>query len=156
VRLALIAAIARNRVIGRAGALPWHIPEDLRRFKRLTTGRTVLMGRKTYASIGGPLPHRRNVVISSEVLPGVESYRHLEPALAAVENDEQVFVIGGGRLYEALLDRADELFLTLLDDDVEGDTFFPPFEDLLATRFRETSREVHPGFTFVNYVRTGP
>jgi dihydrofolate reductase len=156
VRLALIAAIARNRVIGKAGTLPWHIPDDLKRFKHLTSGRTVLMGRKTYASIGRPLPHRRNVVISSREIPGVESYRRLDHALEAVKNDEQVFVIGGGRLYEALLDRADELFLTLIDDEVEGDTLFPPFEHLLAARFRETFREVHTGFTFVNYVRTSP
>lgn len=155
-RLALIAAIARNRVIGRAGTLPWHIPDDLKRFKRLTTGRTVLMGRKTFASIGRPLPHRRNVVISTQEIPGVESYRLLEDALEAVKNDEQVFVIGGGQLYAALLDRADELFLTLVDNDVEGDTFFPPFEHLLTTRFRESFREAHPGFTFVDYIRTGP
>jgi dihydrofolate reductase len=156
VRLALIAAIARNRVIGRAGTLPWHIPDDLKRFKRLTTGRTVLMGRKTFASIGRPLPHRRNVVISTQEIPGVESYRLLEDALEAVKNDEQVFVIGGGQLYAALLDRADELFLTLVDNDVEGDIFFPPFEHLLTTRFRESFREAHPGFTFVDYIRTGP
>jgi dihydrofolate reductase len=156
VRLALIAAIARNRVIGRAGTLPWHIPDDLKRFKRLTTGRTVLMGRKTFASIGRPLPHRRNVVISTQEIPGVESYCLLEDALEAVKNDEQVFVIGGGQLYAALLDRADELFLTLVDNDVEGDTFFPPFEHLLTTRFRESFREAHPGFTFVDYIRTGP
>ena len=155
-KLALIAAIARNRVIGRAGSLPWHIPEDLRRFKQITTGGTVLMGRKTYASLGRPLPHRRNVVLSSVPYPGVESYRRLEDALDAVKNDNRVFVIGGGRLYAALLDRADELLLTLIDDDVEGDTLFPPFEHLLNTRFRETFREVHPGFTFVEYVRNTP
>jgi len=155
VRLTLIAAIARNRVIGRAGSLPWQIPEDLRRFKRLTTGATVLMGRRTYASLGKPLPGRRNVVISSTDIPGVESYRRLDEALRAVEHDAQVFVIGGGRLYESLLDRADELFLTLIDRDVEGDTFFPPYEHLLRS-YRETFREAHPGFTFVNYTRIFP
>lgn len=153
-RLALIAAIAANRVIGRAGTLPWNIPEDLRRFKRLTTGRAVLMGRKTYASLGKPLPHRRNVVVSTEEIPGVESYRGIEQALEALKNEDLVFVIGGAKLYAGLLHRADELYLTLLDHPVEGDTLFPPFEPLLASRFRETFREVHAGFTFVNYVRS--
>jgi dihydrofolate reductase len=155
VRLILIAAIARNRVIGRDGSLPWHIPQDLKRFKHLTTGATVLMGRRTYASLGKPLPGRRNVVISSTEIPGVESFRRLDEALQAVQHDPQVFVLGGGRLYEALLDRADELCLTLIDQDVEGDTYFPPYEHLLSA-FRETFRESHPGFTFVNYTRLRP
>lgn len=155
-RLALIAAIAPNRVIGRDGTLPWRIPEDLRRFKRLTTGKAVLMGRKTYVSLGKPLSHRRNVVVSAREIPGVESYRGVEQALEALKGEDVVFVIGGARLYAALLDRADELYLTLLDSPVEGDTLFPPFERLLATRFREISREVHPGYAFVNYVRLEP
>lgn len=153
-RLALIAAIASNRVIGRAGTLPWNIPEDLRRFKHLTTGRTVLMGRKTYASLGKPLAHRRNVVVSTTEIPGVETYRSVEEALKALKDEELVFVIGGATLYADLLDRADELYLTLLDKPAEGDTLFPPFEHLLASRFRETLREVHPGYTFVHYVRS--
>lgn len=153
-RLALIAAIASNRVIGRGGTLPWNIPEDLRRFKHLTTGRTVLMGRNTYISLGKPLAHRRNVVVTRREIPGVETYRTVEQALMALKNEELVFVIGGATLYAELLDRADELYLTLLDKPEEGDTFFPPFEHLLASRFRETFREVHMGFTFVHYVRS--
>ncbi len=153
-RLAIIAAIASNRVIGRGGTLPWNIPEDLRRFKQLTTGRPVLMGRNTYVSLGKPLAHRRNVVVTRREIPGVETYRTVEQALMALKNEELVFVIGGATLYAELLDRADELYLTLLDKPEEGDTFFPPFEDLLASRFRETFREVHTGFTFVNYVRS--
>ncbi len=152
-RLALIAAIASNRVIGRGGALPWKIPEDLRRFKHLTTGRAVLMGRNTYASLGKPLAHRRNVVVSTMKIPGVESYRSVDQALEALKDEELVFVIGGARLYADLLDHADELYLTLLDNPAEGDTFFPPFQHLLASHFRETFREAHTGFTFVNYVR---
>lgn len=152
-RLALIAAIAPNRVIGRAGTLPWKIPEDLQRFKRLTTGKAVLMGRRTYASLGKPLAHRRNVVVSARDIPEVESYRSVEQALEALKGEDTVFVIGGARLYAALLDRADELYFTLLDNPVEGDTLFPPFEHLLTARFRETFREAHPGFTFVNYAR---
>ncbi len=153
-RVALIAAIAPNRVIGRAGTLPWRIPEDLKRFKHLTTGKAVLMGRKTYASLGKPLARRRNVVISAQEIPGIECYRGVDQALEALKNEDTVFVIGGGRLYAALLDRADELYFTFLDDPVEGDTLFPPFEHLLSTRFRETFREAHPGYTFVNFVRS--
>jgi dihydrofolate reductase len=152
-RLALIAAIARNGVIGRGGTLPWHLPEDLKRFKRLTTGSAILMGRKTYESIGRPLPNRRNVVLSSHAIPGVECYPTLESALAALGSADRIFVIGGGTLYAQLLERADELYLTLLDGDVEGDTTFPPYAHLIGSRFRETARETHDGFTFVDFVR---
>ena len=152
-KLALIAAIARNRGIGRRGSLPWHISEDLKRFKRLTTGHAVLMGRRTYESIGRPLPHRRNIVLTSRPIPGVETHATVEMALAAVQGEERVFVIGGGQLYAALLEKADELYLTLVHQEVEADTFFPPYEHLLAGTFHEVAREQHDGFTFVDYVR---
>jgi len=151
VKLAIIVAVARNRVIGKGGKLPWHISEDLRRFKRLTTGHAVLMGRKTFESIGRPLPNRRNVVISSTPQAGAETYRSISEALEALQNQEKVFVIGGGQLYARLLDSADELYLTLVDRDVEGDTFFPLYEHLLGTKFREVGREEHEGYAFVDY-----
>ena len=150
-KLAIIVAVARNRVIGKGGKLPWHISEDLRRFKRLTTGHAVLMGRKTFESIGRPLPNRRNVVISSTPQAGAETYRSISEALEALQNQEKVFVIGGGQLYARLLDSADELYLTLVDRDVEGDTFFPLYEHLLGTKFREVGREEHEGYAFVDY-----
>ena len=150
-KLALIVAVARNRVIGKEGKMPWHISEDLKRFKRLTTGHAVLMGRKTFESIGRPLPNRRNVVISATPQAGVETYRTIPEALKALKDQEKVFVIGGGQLYACLLDSADELYLTLVDRDVEGDTFFPPYEHLRGTRFREVAKEEHEGFTFVDY-----
>jgi dihydrofolate reductase len=153
VKLAIIVAIARNRVIGKDGKLPWHISEDLKRFKRLTTGHAVLMGRKTFESIGRPLPNRRNVVISSTPQPGVETFRTVAEALEALKDQEKVFVIGGGQLYASLLDSADELYLTLVDQNIEGDTFFPPYEQLLGTRFREVAREEHEGYRFVDYQR---
>ena len=152
-KLAVIVAVAHNRVIGRGGKLPWHISEDLKRFKRLTTGHTVLMGRKTFESIGRPLPNRRNVVISSTPQPGVETYRTIPEALKALQGEEKVFVIGGGQLYACLLDSADELYLTLVDQDIEGDTIFPHYEQLLGTHFREVERERHEGYTFVDYLR---
>jgi dihydrofolate reductase len=154
VKLAIIAALDRRRAIGKGGKLPWHIPEDLKRFKRLTTGHAVLMGRRTWESLGRPLPGRRNVVLSSSPVPGIESYASIEESLRALARAERVFVIGGANVYAQLIDRADELFLTLVDRDVEADAFFPPYQHLLGTVFRETGREQHPGFEFVDYVRT--
>jgi dihydrofolate reductase len=153
VTLALIAAVARNRTIGRAGTLPWHIPEDLKRFKHLTTGHTIVMGRRTWASIGKPLPNRRNVVLTSHPVQGMECYRNTGELLTSLSSERRVFIIGGAALYAAFLERADELYLTLVHRDVEGDTFFPPYEHLLGPLFRETSREDHDGFSFVDYRR---
>ncbi len=153
-KLAIIAALDHRRAIGKDGKLPWHIPEDLKRFKRLTTGHAVLMGRRTWESLGRPLPGRRNVVLSSSPVPGIESYASIEESLRALASAERVFVIGGGNVYAQLIDRADELYLTLVDRNVEADAFFPPYEHLLGTVFREAARERHPEFEFVDYVRT--
>lgn len=150
-KLIIIAALSRNRVIGRGGKLPWHISEDLQRFKRLTTGHAVLMGRKTFESIGKPLSHRRNVVLTSREIPGVETYPTLSQALQALGNQDQVFVIGGGQLFAQLIEHADAMHLTLLDRDVEGDTYFPPYEHLIGTRYKLLSREQHEGFVFEDY-----
>lgn len=151
--LAIIAAVAKNRVIGKNGKIPWHIPEDLQRFKRLTKGHVVLMGRRTFESIGGPLPERRNVVVASRPVPGAETHRSLETALATLAGEGKVFAIGGEKIFARLLGRVDELYLTLLDDEFEGDTYFPPFEHLLGSTFRVQSEERHPGFRFVDCVR---
>lgn len=152
-KLAIIAAVARNRGIGKSGTLPWHISEDLRRFKRLTSGHAVLMGRKTYESIGHPLPNRRNVVLTSTPLPGVETYSSPADALAALAQEERVFVIGGGTLYSQFLAWADEVYLTIVEREVKADTFFPEYEELLAQRFTEIKREQGEGFTFIDYIR---
>lgn len=152
-KLIIIAALTRNRVIGKDGKLPWHISEDLKRFKRLTIGHTVLMGRKTFESLGKPLPNRRNVVLTSRPIPDVETYPTLAQALQALETEEKVFVIGGGEIFAQLIDHADELFLTLVDKEVEGDTFFPPYAHLVGTRYRLVSREEHEGFVFEDYVK---
>jgi dihydrofolate reductase len=154
VKLAIIAAIARNRVIGRAGALPWHIPEDLKRFKRLTTGHAILMGRRTFESIGKPLPNRRNVVVSSHEIAGLETYPSVEMALEAMKDQERVFVIGGATLYAQLLERADELYLTFVNREVEGDTLFPPYEEFLRSSCTAVHREEHDGYDFADFVRT--
>lgn len=136
-RLIAIAAMAANRVIGRGGGLPWHLPEDLKFFKQTTLGHPVLMGRKTFESIvarlGKPLPGRTNIVLSETLPPtaGVEIIRRIEelPARLAPAAPQTVYLIGGARLYQTLLPECDELLLTFIDQPHEGDTRFPPFED---------------------------
>jgi dihydrofolate reductase len=152
-KLIIIAAIARNRVIGKDGKLPWHIPEDLARFKQLTTGHTVIMGRKTFDSLGHPLPYRTNIVITSRVINGVKSFPSLEFALEALKNETEVFVIGGGRVFADALKFADELRLTMVEKEVAGDTFFPPYQEILQRNFRLMEQEQGMGITFLHYVR---
>ena len=150
-KLILIAALTRNRVIGKNGKLPWHIPDDLKRFKRLTTGHTVLMGRKTFESLGNPLPRRRNVVLSSRDLPGVETFSNLPEALKALEGEDVVFVIGGGEVFKQTVAQADAMNLTIVDREVEGDVYFPPYDHLIGSRYKLVAREEHEGFTFEDY-----
>ncbi len=150
-QLIIIAALNRKRVIGKDGKLPWHISEDLKRFKRLTVGHTVLMGRKTFESMGKPLTERRNVVLTSKKIPGVETYPTITEALSALKDEEKIFVIGGGKIFEQFLDKVSDLFLTIVDDDVDGDTFFPSYEHLFGTHFTLVSEEKHDGFVFRDY-----
>jgi len=152
-RLIIIAAIALNRVIGKNGKLPWHISEDLARFKQLTTGHTVVMGRRTFDSLDNPLPSRVNIVITSKVINGVKSYPSLDFALQALKNEKEVFVIGGGRLFADALPHADELYLTLVDREVDGDTYFPPYQEFLHTHFQLVQEQRFAGFSFLDYVR---
>ncbi len=143
--LALIVAVARNGVIGKGGVLPWHISEDLKHFKNTTEGHAVIMGRKTFESIGRPLPQRRNIVISRRKgasFPGCEVASSLADAIdLARTTDECPFIIGGASLYGEALPLATEIHLTTIDRDVEGDTQFPG--DLSA--FEEV--ETRPGTT---------
>lgn len=152
--LALIVALAKNRGIGLRGALPWHVPEDLKRFKALTTGHAILMGRATHESIGRPLPGRKNLVItrSDRAFPGCERAGSLDEALALCADDPMPFVIGGAQLYAEALPRVTHLFLTELDREVEADTFFPP---LVAGQWREVRRAPGEtaGVTFVDLER---
>lgn len=131
-RLALIVAMARNRVIGKDGTLPWHVPEDLRHFKRTTKDHAVIMGRRTHESIGHPLVKRRNIVVTrneSASFPGCETASSLDEAIAkARSSDDCPFVIGGASLYEEALPSATELHITAIDRDVDGDTYFPAYE----------------------------
>lgn len=128
--VSLVAAMTENHVIGRAGGMPWHLPDDLAHFKRLTRGHTVIMGRKTFDEIRRPLPERRNVVITRNPAFGHEGVivaDSLEAALALVAGEPDVFVIGGGEIYRQAMDRADRLHLTRIRATLEGDTWFPAF-----------------------------
>ena len=116
-----------NRVIGAQGRIPWHLPEDLKFFKRTTLGHVVLMGRKTYESLGKPLPGRENWVVSGRPITGVRTIRDLRQITEPGQGRE-LFLIGGAQLYRELLQKCSELFLTLVKREVAGDTFFPPFE----------------------------
>ncbi len=151
--VSLVAALARNRVIGAGNRLPWHLPEDLKRFKRLTMGAPVIMGRKTHESIGRPLPGRRNIVVTRQPdasWPGCEVVHSLADAIALAGDAPEAFVIGGAELYAAALPRADRLHLTLIDADYAGDALFPAFD---PADWRETAREPGAGFAFVTYER---
>lgn len=159
--ISLIAAMARNRVIGKDNAMPWHLPADLAHFKRITLGKTVIMGRHTFESIGRPLPGRKNIIISRrpDYRPeGCVVVNSIDAALASAESEE-VMIIGGGQLYAEMLPRAQRLYLTLIDAELEGDTHFPDYE---AYSWREIGRETHGpdeknayGYEFVTLERTG-
>jgi dihydrofolate reductase len=145
VRVSLIAAVADNGVIGRDGRLPWHLPADLRRFRELTTGHHVIMGRRTHESIGRPLPGRTNVVLSRNPAyrpDGCRVVASLEAALeiARTAGDDEVFVIGGSDVFEAALPAADRIYLTRVHASIPGDVAFPALD---STRWAEASREEH-------------
>jgi dihydrofolate reductase len=161
VRLQIVAAVARGGVIGRDGGLPWRLPEDLARFRDLTTGHAVVMGRRTWDSLPDrfrPLPDRRNVVLTrspSWLDDGAERAGSLEEALALLAAEERVFVIGGGAIFAEALPRADDLHLTEIDLDVDGDAYFPDWD---RQAFEELSREERVAadgtpFAFVSYRR---
>jgi len=131
-KISLIAALGKNRVIGHQGALPWNLPRDMSHFRRVTMGHPVVMGRKTYESIGRLLPDRKNIIVTRQrgyrVLGGTV-VNSLDAALAAAGRSEEIFIIGGGVLYRESLPRADRLYLTIIDQDFMGDTVFPWYDE---------------------------
>lgn len=153
-RTVIVAAVGRNGVIGIDGRLPWDIPEDLARFKRITMGHALVMGRATFESIGRPLPGRTNIVMTRNEAwshEGVEVAASLDEALEiARHRGQDAFVVGGSEVYQAALDAADALELTEVDAAPEGDTWFPSVD---WSKWRETARESHQGFSFVTYER---
>ncbi len=155
-KLIIIAALSRNRVIGKLGKVPWDIPEDLARFMRLTTGHVVLMGRKSFESLGKPLPNRRNVVLTRNKIEGIETCSSIDEALAKLENVDTVYVIGGGEIFRQTIDRVDLMQLTLVERDIEGDTYFPPYEHIVRSQFRLVYEELHEGYRYLDYQRIAP
>jgi len=154
--LTMVAAVSRNGVIGRGGELPWRIPGDLAFFKRTTMGHAILMGRRTYDSVGKPLPGRRNIVVTRQVdllIPGCDVVHSLEEAIAIARagGDSDPHVVGGSSLYTEAMPLATRLILTEVDQDVEGgDTFFPDFD---RSVWEEISRETFDGYAFTELVR---
>jgi dihydrofolate reductase len=163
--LELVAAVAANGVMGRNGQLPWHLPDDLRHFKSLTMGRPVIMGRRTFESIGRPLPGRQSIVVSGTLaappVPGVELARSLDDAIriaaAAADAPGPAFVIGGAALYAAAIPRARTMHLTHVDEPVEGDVLFPAYDrsawrQTAEVRHERDARHAH-AFRFCTYER---
>lgn len=157
--LSLIAAMDRNRVIGVRNGLPWHLPEDFKHFKAVTMGKPVVMGRKTFESIGHPLPGRRNIVISRSdySAEGIEVVTSIDDALALVSNVAEVMVIGGASIYEQLLPMADRLYITHVDTEVEGDAWFPEIDpacwDVLEQQSFQADSKNRFDFTIRTYQR---
>src|SRR5688572_13271277 len=130
-RISIIVAMSRNRVIGANGAIPWHLPEELKRFKSVTMGHPIIMGRKTYESIGRLLPGRTTVIVSRQPayrVPGAIVAHSLGEAIAACNGDDEIFVIGGAEIYAQALARADRIYLTTVETEVAGDATFPEFD----------------------------
>lgn len=128
--ISIIACMSKNNVIGINGKLPWHIPKDLKRFKELTLGKDIVMGRKTHESIGKPLKDRTNIVISetSRNIVGCEVFKDLEAIITMALNvEDEIFFIGGQRIFEAVLPFADKMYLTIVNEVIEGDVKFPPY-----------------------------
>ena len=144
-----IAAVSLNRVIGNGNQIPWHLPEDFKWFKATTTGHVIVMGRKTFESIGRPLPNRETIVLSRSAFshPGVKTIQRLED-LPMISGERQIFICGGAQIYELALPLCSELFLTLVKREVTGDAFFPRFENHfeLTEEIRDT-----PEFKILHY-----
>lgn len=159
-KIALIVAMTPQRVIGRDNTLPWKISDDLKRFKALTTGHSIIMGRKTWDSLGRALPNRRNLIITRSAdftASGAEVFHSLEGALAACAHEARLFIIGGAQIYAQALAQADELFITEVHADIAGDAYFPEFAH---DAFLEVARQTHPAddrnefaFDFVDYIK---
>lgn len=159
-KIHLIAAQTLNRVIGKDGGMPWHLPRDLQHFKQRTSGHTIIMGRKTFQSLKKPLPNRKNIVISRSGQPlhaDVAVFPAISEALAFCCNDEKVFIIGGGSLYAATIDEADFLTITWIHTELLGDTFFPPIrpQDWQETHRSHFAADAKNAFAldFVDYQR---
>ena len=162
-RISLIAAVAENGVIGREGGLPWRIPEDLKFFKATTLGKPVIMGRKTYVSIGKPLPGRLNIVLTRDRTwhaPGISTAHDLDDALRIAQDSgaDEAMIIGGADIYEMALPQADRIYLTRIEREFEGDALFPffdPEEWIETARIEKTAGDVPFDYSFLTLERRG-
>jgi len=156
--LSLIVAVARNRVIGANNALPWHLPEDLKRFRALTTGHHIIMGRKTYESLNRLLPGRTTVIVTRNPdyrVDGALIADSLQSAIAQSAGDSEVFLIGGAELYKDGIKHANKLYITEINADFEGDAFLPEFD---LSDWQEVTREAHVSekglsFAYITYIK---
>ena len=158
-QISMIVGMARNREIGINNELPWHLPADLKHFKAVTMGKPIIMGRKTFESIGKPLPGRVNIVITRNrdwTADGAEVVHTVDEAISAAGSVPEVMIIGGAEIYGLMLDQANKLYVTEVDLDVAGDAFFP---EISSHKWRETSRQsfpaedTKPAYAFVTYER---
>ena len=166
-KISLLAALGRNRVIGFENRLPWHLPDDMKRFRETTTGHSIVMGRRTFESVGNPLPDRNNIVLSRQAAwsaRGVEVASDPEAALAIATRHvgQDLYVIGGEAVYKAFLDRASELLLTRVETECPGDAYFPTFDETggPGSAWRRVSEDLHAaderhahGFRFERWLR---
>ena len=155
--ISLIAAIGRNRVIGKDNSLPWKLPEDMKRFKELTLGKPVVMGRKTFESIGKSLPNRKNIIITRDrnfSADGCITVHSVGEALKSAKGSEEIMIIGGEQIFKEFLPTANRMYLTFIDEDFEGDAYFPEYNE---NEWKEAKREEHKnekyGFAFVDLNR---
>jgi len=158
--ISIVVAIAENNAIGKENKLLWHLPADLRHFKEVTTGHTIIMGRKTYDSVGKPLPNRRNIVITRKSgleIPGVEVVHTLEEALALCDEQEEVFIGGGAEIYKMAMSLTDKIYLTVVKGIFDADTFFPEidpnkWEETESISFEPDEKNAF-GYTFSTLIR---
>lgn len=156
--LSLIAVIGKNRELGKDNKLLWHIPGDLPRFKKLTTDHPVIMGKNTFLSIGRPLPQRTNIVVSTNLLPqeGIQIFSNIDDALkeaTTAPGSSEIFIIGGGSLYSQTIDKAERLYLTVVDATAEADTFFPEYSQFKTIVSSETHQEGGYSFSYITLER---
>jgi len=157
--VSIVVAISQNYAIGKDNKLLWYLPKDLKHFKEITTGHTVIMGRKTYESVGKPLPNRRNIIITRQrvMIEGCEVVNSVEAALALCKDEAEVFIVGGAEIYRQALHLTDRIYLTIIHENFEGDTYFP---EIKADLWKETERQDHEPdeknllpYSFITYER---
>ena len=143
--ISMIVAMSKNRVIGKDNGMPWHLSDDLKNFKKITIGKTIIMGRMTYDSIGKALPGRKNVILSRSLKDkNILVFDNLENALVYARNKEEIFIIGGQDIYSQTINKANKLYLTTINDEIEGDKFFPHFDnsnwDIVDTKYYKKNK----------------